>query len=258
MSHEADLRPDRTREEGTEAIPPTEPEYRDDSAPAATSTMDDRIDEPGMPSDTNPTDTNVVTPEDRTDAADRDGPAVTAGQPTDRALDPDPTALENRAGVEAPDQPENMDTGTTPPHAEQAATIEDKAEEGHGTVSTETATLEDTAEGVAGTAPMQPATGAASVDTTAAATQPEGLWPDGAVDDLRRRWDAIQLRFVDDPPAVAADAKALVAETIGSLQSALSQRERELDEWSGVASTDTEELRQLVSRYRRLFESLIS
>ncbi|WP_020521722.1 hypothetical protein [Catelliglobosispora koreensis] len=98
-------------------------------------------------------------------------------------------------------------------------------------------------------------------------TDPEPWLPDGgsavgsaeveSSSDLRHRWDAIQMRFVDDPASAAAEARTLVTEAIASLKATLEQREQELESWN-ADSSDTEELRQLFSNYRRLFETVIS
>jgi hypothetical protein len=86
-----------------------------------------------------------------------------------------------------------------------------------------------------------------------------GLWPAGAVDDLRSRWDAVQIRFVDDPSGVAGDARALVGEAIGALRQALDRLEGQLGEpVTGDEENDTERLRQRVADYRTTLDSLLS
>jgi hypothetical protein len=82
-----------------------------------------------------------------------------------------------------------------------------------------------------------------------------GLWQTDAADDFHSRWDAIQLRFVDDPAGVAEEARALAAEAAQALQAQIAQRAAEISQWQ--AGDDTEELRQLVARFRRFFEVVI-
>lgn len=66
--------------------------------------------------------------------------------------------------------------------------------------------------------------------------------------EVQARWDAAQLRFIDDPQAAAQDARALVSE-------ALTMTTPEPDSMSESA-TDTEELRLQVARHRVIFEAL--
>ena len=92
------------------------------------------------------------------------------------------------------------------------------------------------------------------MDATVAAAS---LWSAGAADGLRERWQAAQLRFVDDPAAVAAEMRDLIGETVDQLQASLAQRRQELDEAFGSAGTDTEQLRQAVQRYRDFHQQLL-
>ncbi|MEV4413360.1 hypothetical protein [Catellatospora sp. NPDC049609] len=100
----------------------------------------------------------------------------------------------------------------------------------------------------------QPVTGTADVDEVVAAAS---LWSAGAADGLRERWQAAQLRFVDDPAAVAAEMRDIVAETVEQLQQSVAARRAELDEAFNGAGTDTERLRQAVQRYRDFHEQLL-
>ncbi|MFC7241546.1 hypothetical protein ACFQO7_03535 [Catellatospora aurea] len=83
------------------------------------------------------------------------------------------------------------------------------------------------------------------------------LWPAAAAEDLRDRWQAAQLRFVDDPPAVAAELRDLVGEAVRTLQESLADRQRELDDAFGDAGADTEQLRLAVQRYRDFHQQLL-
>ncbi len=92
------------------------------------------------------------------------------------------------------------------------------------------------------------------VDAVVAAAS---LWAAGAADGLRERWQAAQLRFVDDPAAVAAEMRDLIGETVDRLQASVTERRQELDEAFGSAGTDTEQLRQAVQRYRDFHQQLL-
>ncbi|BCJ75612.1 hypothetical protein CS0771_51560 [Catellatospora sp. IY07-71] len=95
----------------------------------------------------------------------------------------------------------------------------------------------------------------ADVDAVVAAAS---LWGAGAADDLRERWQAAQLRFVDDPASVAAEMRDLIGETVDRLQQTLAERRQELDEAFSSAGTDTEQLRQAVQRYRDFHQQLLN
>jgi hypothetical protein len=104
-------------------------------------------------------------------------------------------------------------------------------------------------------------------------------------DELRTSWPRIQAAFVDDPREAVADAAGLVEHAAQALTSALRQRQRQLRAvWDrdgmpdgteyadsgGIApgaaapdgdrqaadGPDTEQLRLLIQRYRRLFDQL--
>jgi hypothetical protein len=113
--------------------------------------------------------------------------------------------------------------------------------------------------------------------------------PDGPLlsdaDELRTSWPRIQAAFVDDPREAVADAAGLVEHAAQALTSALRQRQRQLravwdrdgmpdgTEYADSGGTapgaaaldgdrqaadgpDTEQLRLLIQRYRRLFDQL--
>ncbi|MEV0647604.1 hypothetical protein AB0I28_20285 [Phytomonospora sp. NPDC050363] len=91
-------------------------------------------------------------------------------------------------------------------------------------------------------------------------TKPGGgdsLLDKGTHESLHERWQAIQLRFIDDPRSSATEAGALVEESLEMLRTALDTRKRELDGWSGENSADTERLRTAVRDYRELFDHIV-
>jgi hypothetical protein len=105
-------------------------------------------------------------------------------------------------------------------------------------------------------------------------------------DELRTSWPRIQAAFVDDPREAVADAAGLVEHAAQALTSALRQRQRQLravwdrdgmpdgveyadsggtapgaaapdgDRRAAADGPDTEQLRLLIQRYRRLFDQL--
>jgi hypothetical protein len=83
------------------------------------------------------------------------------------------------------------------------------------------------------------------------------LWADGASDGLRERWRELQLRFIDEPRAVADEADQLVAEAVASITSALESQRQQLQAWQGEGAEDTERLRAAVRRYRDFLDRLL-
>jgi hypothetical protein len=92
---------------------------------------------------------------------------------------------------------------------------------------------------------------------------------------LRLRWQQVQAGFVDDPQEAVGDAADLIEQTAQALVGALRQRQRQLRvQWDRAAANgasraagdpgtakaagvpDTEHLRQLMQRYRALFNQL--
>jgi hypothetical protein len=82
-------------------------------------------------------------------------------------------------------------------------------------------------------------------------------WAEGAAEDMRARWQELQLRFVDDPSGVAGQARALVTEAVGAVTEALAEQQRQLDSWSTAEGGDTEQLRVVVQRYRDFFDRML-
>lgn len=72
-------------------------------------------------------------------------------------------------------------------------------------------------------------------------------------DEVRRRWQDVQVAFVDDPRESVERADAMVEEAV----STLSTRRRELvDNWKNAGQGDTERLRLALRDYRSLLERL--
>ncbi len=75
---------------------------------------------------------------------------------------------------------------------------------------------------------------------------------------FRRRWESVQVGFVDNPVQAVDDAEALVASVMDELVSGFrAQRERLEAYRSNGNETSTDELRDAFRRYRDFFERLL-
>lgn len=83
------------------------------------------------------------------------------------------------------------------------------------------------------------------------------LWDSNAADSFRGRWRDLQLTFVDDPQAVAGQARALVDEAVDTLLATLTSQRDGLHDWQRSDSGDTENLRMVVRRYRDFLDRLL-
>jgi len=83
------------------------------------------------------------------------------------------------------------------------------------------------------------------------------LLPDS--DDFQTRWEAIQVRFVDEPRGAVEDADALVANVMQRLAEGFAQeRERLEGQWGRGEDISTEDLRVALQRYRSFFQRLLA
>ena len=79
--------------------------------------------------------------------------------------------------------------------------------------------------------------------------------------DFRRRWDAIQIAFVDDPQAAVRNADELVAEVLRALAESFARQRSEIESGLGgqrQQQADTEHMRIALQRYRSFFQRLLS
>jgi hypothetical protein len=114
--------------------------------------------------------------------------------------------------------------------------------------------------------PMTPAepvksTPVASAPKTAAAnTEAAGqLLPNDIVDDLRKRWEGIQVGFVDEPRDTVRQADELVAHSIKKLSESFTEARANLEsQWARGGDVNTEDLRQAFKKYRSFFQKLMS
>jgi hypothetical protein len=83
------------------------------------------------------------------------------------------------------------------------------------------------------------------------------LLPDS--DDFQRRWEEIQVRFVDEPRGAVEDADALVATVMQRLAEGFAQeRDRLEGQWGRGEDISTEDLRVALQRYRSFFQRLLA
>jgi hypothetical protein len=77
--------------------------------------------------------------------------------------------------------------------------------------------------------------------------------------ELGRRWEAIQVTFVDDPRRAVEDADGLVANVMQQLADGFARERETLEgQWSRGEDVSTEDLRVALQRYRSFFQRLLS
>lgn len=79
----------------------------------------------------------------------------------------------------------------------------------------------------------------------------------GMAERIREEWRQAQVSFVDDPHASVAMAAGLVADAAARLESVLRERQR-APRGGQDGKDDTEALRQLMLKYRRVLDKLVS
>jgi hypothetical protein len=77
--------------------------------------------------------------------------------------------------------------------------------------------------------------------------------------DLRARWDRIQVNFVDEPRKAVQEADALVAATMTRLAEIFAKERHTLEEeWDRSEDISTEDFRLALRRYRSFFGRLLA
>lgn len=85
------------------------------------------------------------------------------------------------------------------------------------------------------------------------------LFSPDATSDFQKRWDAVQIAFVDDPRQAVQRADELVAQVMKSLAQTFSNERAKLEgQLSANDGTSTENLRVALQRYRSFFQRLLS
>ena len=88
------------------------------------------------------------------------------------------------------------------------------------------------------------------------AEEPFELFSDGDIEDLRRRWDALQTGFVDDPTASLQQADSLVREVAQRVADRHATLREEFSARPGDQS-NTESILLLLRRYRAFFRAIV-
>jgi hypothetical protein len=93
------------------------------------------------------------------------------------------------------------------------------------------------------------------------ASQPGGmrsLLDGGDAERLRARWNEIQAKFVDEPRASVSEADELVSEAIQHMLQKFNDEISSLEhQWKQGDEISTEDLRQVLQRYRSFFNNLV-
>jgi len=77
--------------------------------------------------------------------------------------------------------------------------------------------------------------------------------------DLRSRWDSIQVGFVDEPRNAVQEADALVSVTMKRLAEIFGAERQKLEQqWDRSENISTEDLRVALRRYRSFFARLLA
>ncbi|MFC3501002.1 hypothetical protein ACFOOK_08505 [Micromonospora krabiensis] len=111
--------------------------------------------------------------------------------------------------------------------------------------------------GAAGAPGSLTAAGTSRPAGSTVAAEPASLFDADTAQSFRDRWRDVQLRFVDDPRAAAAEAQAMVEEAIEALSAALTAQRNTLGAWQEAGAADTEELRMAVRRYRDFLDRVL-
>ena len=95
--------------------------------------------------------------------------------------------------------------------------------------------------------------------SAAAEDQSTPLFPVGEATELRSRWDAIQVGFVDEPRQAVEQADALVAGAMKRMAEIFAQERARLEgQWDRGDAVSTEDLRLALRRYRSFFGRVLS
>jgi hypothetical protein len=84
------------------------------------------------------------------------------------------------------------------------------------------------------------------------------LFPADEANNLRAKWDGVQVRFVDEPRQAVEDADRLIAATMKRLAEIFSEERLKLEhQWDRGDGVSTEDLRVGLRRYRSFFSRLL-
>jgi hypothetical protein len=105
------------------------------------------------------------------------------------------------------------------------------------------------------------ASGPATAAAVARAPEEEraALFAGNEANELRARWDSIQVGFVDEPRKAVQEADALVSSTIKRLSEVFANERQNLEhQWGRSENVSTEDLRVALRRYRSFFSRLLA
>ena len=105
------------------------------------------------------------------------------------------------------------------------------------------------------------ASGAATGPAVARAPEEEraALFAANEANQLRARWDSIQVGFVDEPRKAVEEADALVSDTIKRLSEVFANERQNLEhQWDRHENVSTEDFRVALRRYRSFFSRLLA
>ncbi len=87
----------------------------------------------------------------------------------------------------------------------------------------------------------------------------EGLLSSDDRGSFQKRWDDIQVRFIDEPRQCVREADDLVSEVTTRISDRFSSARQDMEQrWDSGNEPTTEELRQAVQRYRDFFQRLVA
>ena len=88
---------------------------------------------------------------------------------------------------------------------------------------------------------------------------PAPLFEQGALEDFRSRWGAVQTGFVDSPGGAVKQADELVVAVMKRLADVFGDERASLEQaWAKGGDVSTEDLRVALRRYRSFFDRLLS
>ena len=85
------------------------------------------------------------------------------------------------------------------------------------------------------------------------------LLPSDFSNDMRSQWEKIQIAFVDDPREAVREADELVVTATKKLADSFNEERNRMEQrWSSGGDVSTEDLRQVLQRYRAFFNRLLA
>lgn len=101
--------------------------------------------------------------------------------------------------------------------------------------------------------------GAAAAAARAPEEERAALFASNEANQMRARWDSIQVGFVDEPRKAVQEADALVSDTIKRLSEMFAKERQNLEQqWDRNENVSTEDFRVALRRYRSFFSRLLT